>query len=251
MTADGVIARSVLADQVKDRLLQDILSGHYPPDSRIVETRVARELGVSQAPVREALRGLEATGVVVIEPFRGARVRRPGAGELLEAFAVRAELESLGARAAVHAATDADLVALADLVEEMRRAAASEDRHALAVADAEFHRRVIGLARNATLLKVWRALEPFSRTYITLVAPGVDPMEIAELHQPIVEALTRRDGDEVDRVMRRHFSEAAARLERAWAEAASTAGHPRAPGTGAAAGALPDQAARGARGRRP
>jgi DNA-binding GntR family transcriptional regulator len=66
MAGDGTIARSVLADQVKDRLLQDILTGRYPPDSRIIETRVARELGVSQAPVREALRGLEATGVVEI-----------------------------------------------------------------------------------------------------------------------------------------------------------------------------------------
>ena len=53
------LSRSVLADQVKERILEGILSGHYPPDSRIVETQVARELGTSQAPVREALRGLE------------------------------------------------------------------------------------------------------------------------------------------------------------------------------------------------
>jgi DNA-binding GntR family transcriptional regulator len=73
----GGLSRSVLADQVKDRILEGILSGHYPPDSRIVETQIARELGTSQAPVREALRGLEALGVVEIAPFRGARVRRP------------------------------------------------------------------------------------------------------------------------------------------------------------------------------
>ena len=59
------IGRNVLAEQVKDRLLQDILAGVYPPNSRIVETRVARDLGTSQAPVREALRGLEALGVAV------------------------------------------------------------------------------------------------------------------------------------------------------------------------------------------
>ena len=56
MTDDRAISRSVLAEQVKDRLLQDILAGRYPSDARIVETRVARELGTSQAPVREALR---------------------------------------------------------------------------------------------------------------------------------------------------------------------------------------------------
>ena len=77
MAIARIIPRSVLADQVKERLLEGILTGHYPPDSRIVETQVARELGTSQAPVREALRGLEALGVVEITPFRGARVRRP------------------------------------------------------------------------------------------------------------------------------------------------------------------------------
>jgi DNA-binding GntR family transcriptional regulator len=76
VTEERTINRSVLADQVKDRLLQDIMAGRYPPHSRIVETKVARELGTSQAPVREALRGLEALGVVDIHAFRGARVRR-------------------------------------------------------------------------------------------------------------------------------------------------------------------------------
>ena len=76
MPAETAISRSVLSDAVKDRLLEAILDGRYPPGSRIVETRVARELGTSQAPVREALRDLEALGVVEIAAFRGARVRR-------------------------------------------------------------------------------------------------------------------------------------------------------------------------------
>ena len=96
MAVAGVITRSVLADQVKDRILEGILNGAYPPDSRIVETQVARALGTSQAPVREALRGLEALGVVEITPFRGARVRRPSKREILEAYVVRSTLEALG-----------------------------------------------------------------------------------------------------------------------------------------------------------
>ena len=78
MATETAIPRGVLSDAVKDRLLEQIVDGTYPPGSRIVETRVARELGTSQAPVREALRDLEALGVVEISPFRGARVRRPG-----------------------------------------------------------------------------------------------------------------------------------------------------------------------------
>ena len=75
----------MLSDQVKDRLLQAILEGRYPPGARIVETQVARELGTSQAPVREALRDLEGLGVVETTAFRGARVRRPSTDEPLEA----------------------------------------------------------------------------------------------------------------------------------------------------------------------
>ena len=91
MASATTILRGVLSHPVKDRLLEGIVDGTYAPGSRIVETRVARELGTSQAPVREALRDLEALGVVEISPFRGARVRRPGLEELLEAYGVRAD----------------------------------------------------------------------------------------------------------------------------------------------------------------
>lgn len=207
MPGDNTISRSVLADQVKDHLLQAILAGRYPPHSRIVETRIARELGTSQAPVREALRGLEALGVVEILPFRGARVRRPGTGELLEAYVVRSELEALGARLAVPALSDRDVAELAGFCDEMQRAAAAGDRHRVAIADADFHFKLISVARNATLERVWRSLEPFSRTYITLVAPGADATWTANLHRPVLDAVKRRDPELVVAALQRHFDE--------------------------------------------
>jgi DNA-binding GntR family transcriptional regulator len=216
MSDDSAISRSVLADQVKDRLLQDILDGRYPPHSRIVETRVARDLGTSQAPVREALRGLEALGVVEILPFRGARVRRPSAHELLEAYAVRSELESLGARLAVPLMTDDDLTGLIALADAMQRAADAGDRHEVAVADASFHGRIIELAQNRTLERVWRSLEPFSRTYITLVAPGADAHWTADLHMAIIEALKARDPELVVLALREHFAAVRTHLAAGW-----------------------------------
>jgi DNA-binding GntR family transcriptional regulator len=203
----GLLARSVLADQVRERLLERILSGRYPPDARIVETQVARELGTSQAPVREALRGLEALGVVEITPFRGARVRRPTPRELLEAYAVRSALETLAARFAVPRLTEPDLARLGAEVDEMQAAAAAGDRHRVAAADARFHGLVVELANNATLLKVWRSLEPFLRTYITLIVPGADPQWSADLHVPVLEALRRRDAAAVVAALEVHFDE--------------------------------------------
>jgi DNA-binding GntR family transcriptional regulator len=201
------LSRSVLADQVKDRILESILSGHYPPDSRIVETQVARELGTSQAPVREALRGLQALGVVEIEPFRGARVRRPSRREILEAYAVRSTLEALAARLAVPRMTAADVRALADDLDAMHAAARAGDDHALAGADARFHGRIVELADNGTLAKVWRSLEPYSRTFITLVVPGADPEWAANLHSPILAALERGDVGAAVEALGRHFEE--------------------------------------------
>ena len=197
----------MLADQVKERLLDAILSGQYPPDSRIVETQVARELGTSQAPVREALRGLEALGLVEITPFRGARVRRPSRREIIEAYAVRSALETLAARLAVPRLTDADLAVFAELFAAMREAARRGDGQAVAEADARFHARIVELADNATLVKVWRSLEPFSRTYLTLVVPGADPTWSAELHAPILEALERRDAPALAAALEQHFDE--------------------------------------------
>jgi DNA-binding GntR family transcriptional regulator len=212
MTDEVSITRDVLADQVRDYLLRGIFSGRFPPDSRIVETRVARDVGTSHAPVREALRALEALGVVDILPFKGARVRRPSPEELIEAYEIRAALESLGARVGVPCMTDADLDEIAQIHESLQAAAASGDRHLVAERDTAFHARVLALSGNAMLGRVWRSMEPVSRTYITLVAPNADPAWTVGLHPPIMRALRDRDPAAVEAALQRHFVEASQHL---------------------------------------
>ena len=82
-----------LPEQIKDLLWERIADGTYPPGDRLIETRIARELGVSQGPVREALRQLAGMGLVVFEAHRGCRVRRVDQDELDEVSVVRAALE--------------------------------------------------------------------------------------------------------------------------------------------------------------
>jgi DNA-binding GntR family transcriptional regulator len=212
MPGPDALTRSVLADQVKERLLEAILDGSYPPDSRIVETAVAKELGTSQAPVREALRGLEALGMVEITPFRGARVRRLDTAELLEAYVVRSAIEVLGARLAMTRLTDDDVAAIAAIGEDMRRAADAGDGRALAIVDASLHEKIMQLSGNSTLLRVWRSLEPMSRTYITLVGPNSDPKWTAALHDPLLEAIRARDTEAVVAAIESHFDEVRERL---------------------------------------
>src|SRR5512145_2010478 len=123
-------------ERAKDVILQRIVSGEYEPGARLVETRIAQELGVSQAPVREALRDLEQLGCIVHEPFRGCSVRAFSAGELLEAFPVRAALEALAARLAAERITENELLRLAELLETMREAARRGDPHGQSQANA-------------------------------------------------------------------------------------------------------------------
>ncbi|HEX3265298.1 MAG TPA: GntR family transcriptional regulator [Candidatus Limnocylindrales bacterium] len=217
------MSRSMLADQVREHLLDGILSGRLAPDSRIVETQVARELGTSQAPVREALRALQAIGIVELSPFRGARVRRPTRREILEAYDVRSALEVLAARLAVGRLSDAEVTELVGLGEAMDRAARESDGHAVAAADAMFHARIVGAAGNRTLERTWRSLEPYSRTYLSLFVPGADPAWSAHLHAPIVAAIRRRDVDAVAAALDAHFREASENMAARWPEGETSA----------------------------
>jgi DNA-binding GntR family transcriptional regulator len=98
----------------------------------------------------------------------------------------------------------------------MRAAAGKADGRAVAEADARFHGRIVELADNQTLVKVWRSLEPFSRTYLTLVVPGADPQWSASLHAPILAALERRDVEEVVGALQLHFDEVRDNMARRW-----------------------------------
>jgi len=205
--------RSNLREQIKDVLLQRIVEGSYPPGSRIVETRVAQELGVSQGPVREALRDLEQLGCVVHEPYRGCSVRAFSASELLDAFPVRAALEALAARLAAERITDEELDELDEHLGRMRAAARRGDAHDQSQANASFHATIVRAARNSTLERQWRLLEPFSRTYLTVSRPGIDLVHLSDRHVPILDALRRREPDAAADAMHDHLMGAAALLQ--------------------------------------
>jgi DNA-binding GntR family transcriptional regulator len=210
---DAPFIRSNLRAQIKDVILQRIVSHEYPPGARLVETRIAQELGVSQAPVREALRDLEQLGCVVHEPFRGCSVRAFSAEELLEAFPVRAALEALAARLAAEQVTEEELLQLAELLDTMRAAARRGDAHDQSQANAGFHATIVRAARNATLERQWSLLEPFSRTYLTVSQPGLDLLALSERHVPILDALRARDGEAAAAAMHRHLMDAAELLK--------------------------------------
>jgi DNA-binding GntR family transcriptional regulator len=198
----GPLTRTVLREQVKELLLERILSGRYQPGERLVETRIAQELGVSQAPVREALRDLEILRFVESAAFRGARVREVSREEMAQVYPVRAALEGLAAQEAARR-MNGDVRALE---RELRAMRAAGDLHELVDHDVRFHELIVEAAGNAPLCDVWRSLQVAARSAVTVLATGLDIREIADMHKPILEALRRRDGGLAAREIEAHLN---------------------------------------------
>jgi DNA-binding GntR family transcriptional regulator len=191
---------------VKELILERILNGTYRPGERLVETRIAAELGTSQAPVREALRDLELLRFVESEPFRGARVREVSLDELIEIYPVRAAIEEVAAREAA-TKLDGEVEALAAELDAMHRAADSDDLHAQVEHDVAFHRLIVEASGNRVLLETWQSLRIEARTIVTALRSGLDGHEIAERHRPVLEALRARDPELAGEALRRHVEQ--------------------------------------------
>lgn len=216
------ISRTVLREQVKDVLLQRIASGELKQGERLVETRIASELGTSQAPVREALRDLELLRLVESEPFKGARVRAFGNTELIEVYPVRAVLEELAAKEATKRLAG-DVHALEAEVELMRTAAKRGDVNSLVQHDIAFHRLIVEAAGNPILEQCWKSLGVEGRITISLYGTDIDPREAAELHVPMLEAIRSRKPGAAGRAARKHVEEFARIARRRMSANASSA----------------------------
>ena len=196
-----------LAARIRDALTARVTGGLLAPGDRLVELVIAREFGTSQAPVREALRMLEAVGLVESVPHKGTRVRAIGDRELFESYVTRAILEEGAARyAAAHAFahSPAAVAELRDTFELQLVAARAGDLAAVARHNAAFHRRVVAAAGNRTLLEAWESFGIESRGTVTLARKAYDVVEATRQHEPIVEALAAGDGDAAGRLVREH-----------------------------------------------
>lgn len=182
-----------LSTGAKKLLLDRILAGYYKPGERIVESRVAKEFGTSQSPIREALRDLAAIGLIEINSRRGASVRVPSTGELGDVSLVRAEIDALAARIVAPTLTASAIESLQEAVDEMASCQASVDLVGLTKADARFHRIIAAASANRAIVRVFDQLEPFARTFITLTLPTVDLDKIMSEHRGILAALRDRD----------------------------------------------------------
>ncbi|WP_320774346.1 GntR family transcriptional regulator, partial [Streptomyces sp. CRN 30] len=151
--------RQLLSDHVYALLRDSIVSGRLEPGRRLVESEIARQVGTSQAPPREAIKRLAYEGLVVSQPHRGTYVARISTRQARDVRDIRVMFEEYAARRAAERLDAEHVRLLTEDVSLLREAAAEDDIGAFRDADMSFHRHVCEAARNAALIRLWRMIE--------------------------------------------------------------------------------------------
>ncbi|TDO56149.1 DNA-binding GntR family transcriptional regulator [Kribbella sp. VKM Ac-2571] len=196
----------LLSDRVYEAIRGWILSGELAPGMRVVESEIARVLGTSQTPAREAVRRLAHEGLVTYRPRLGNFVTEISQVEAREAREVRVLLESAAARRATGHAPPEELDLLRIEVQRMIEAAGHHDIGAFREADLRFHRQVLATSGNSMLLRVWRTLEPalWSLQVVSNAMYAGDWGLMARRHLDLIEVLAGTDPEDSARLFAAH-----------------------------------------------
>lgn len=200
------VSKDSLTEQIKSILIDRIVEGTLSSGDRLKELQIANEFGTSQAPVREALRSLQALGYIEHKPHVGALVRRFNKKEIEEAYLVR---EALEGHCLIIADIDTGKLAeqLSIHLESMHRAVTNTDVKAFTLADNLFHRSIVKFSGNQTMLTMWEALRMQSQVMATIVDASMPMEKLYALHSPIVVALERNHREYSARYLASHFRE--------------------------------------------
>jgi DNA-binding GntR family transcriptional regulator len=210
-------------ERVAGAIQAQVLSGAVPVGTRLRQEALAEQFGVSRTPVREALRQLQASGLVELLPNRGAVVRGPTVRELREAYEVRAELEGLAAELAAGRISDRDLLRLREAQELFREAVRTlierrarkrapwKDESVWVRANDLFHQAILDASANRRLNETIADLHrsfPRNLTWTALSQSSPLLEENVEQHERILEAIEQRDPAEARLRMIEHVRSA-------------------------------------------
>jgi len=191
-----------------------IVEGRYSPSQRLVEQRIAEELGLSRTPVREALRMLEAEGLVVSERNRGAMVRPLSSTEVEDLYGLRIQLECYAVELATQRATETELGALAEAADAFGAVATSVDVDGvdgirqIHEANRAFHDGILEAARHRRLTAMLARTVDIPLVFQAFRSFGAREIERSDtFHHLIVEAMCRRDGTRAAALMAEHIAQ--------------------------------------------
>jgi len=210
------IVRSVLADQVYEALKDQVLNLDYHPGGRLVIDGIARDLGVSPTPVRDALARLAGEGLIESTPFRGfAVLPDPTLEQIRQSFEARAAVETAAVHLGCERATPEQLAALRNLharIASERYGRRAESFSTFVRLNQQFHELLVATSGNEYLVDALRSLRHDALVARTRHGRGVpDLPSIVREHEAILDALERREVDAAVAAVGRHIADGAAR----------------------------------------
>lgn len=198
-----------LVGQVARILTQAIIRGRLSPGAKVVEAAVARELGISRAPVREAARLLEQQGLLVANPRRGFFVRKLEATDIDEIYDLRICVECHAAVRAAKALTDETRDALRRQMAVLYETADLDDPARQVEEDYKFHRLICEIAGSRRLLRLFDDLASELRMVIGLIGRLYDdPRHIAQTHEAVLEAIEKGHPERITAQLDWHIRDA-------------------------------------------
>lgn len=204
MALRKIAARNTFAPQVYDELRRAVLRGTLAPGTRLVESRIAEQMGVSRTPVREAISRLVAQGFVTEDG--GTRLVADMSVELHDIFCIRQALEGQAAALAAKVATDDELIELESICNTSLEASNSNSVQERAALNSMFHGSIAKASHNRRLIKLIAECYEYSITEEMLpFYSHTDTAEHVRQHQDIISALKRRDPEAADRAMKHHI----------------------------------------------
>jgi len=201
--------RRSLAEDAAERIREAILAGDLRPGERLVEVRIAEQLGISRGPLREAFRVLRVEGLVVDVPNRGTFVVRLSPDDVREIFDLRAAVETRAAKTLARRASESELRELGILLDRLEAAAESGDVRAVARADLAFHDAVCRLSGNRRLHAVFARDVPTMQALIKIDDQLYHSLaEAASEHRPLLSAIEAGDPETAAAGFEAHIDQA-------------------------------------------
>ncbi|MDF2962925.1 MAG: GntR family transcriptional regulator [Paenibacillus sp.] len=207
---------SSLKDKVRQEIRNAIISNELKPGERIIETEVAKQFGISQVPVREALRGLEEEGLVKSIKYTGAFVTEINISEIFHMYTLRAEIEANVIAHILPSLTKRHFGELYDIVERMKSSGVNQDYAVISAIDLEFHRKIVEWGDIAVYNRIWSMVNSHILRFITYMHPRTieDGRDAFEVHKKLIEALEQGDIDQAKADFREHIMWAFSKLEK-------------------------------------
>jgi DNA-binding GntR family transcriptional regulator len=195
------------------------MQGDFKPGQALVESELASQLGVSRAPIREALQILNTEGVVKIVPYHGAIVRKLTKRDIEELYSLRTLLETFAVRQILDQKDPDTPAVLKQYYERMLNAAEQGDLKSLNEIDREFHDALIELSGNQLLVLLWNTVAMRVRQVMALLnMRNEDLKQVAYNHQPIVDAIAAWDEENAIALIEQHVAASGELIAEEWTE---------------------------------